>query len=135
MEGTNTAALPTDFATVFLGYDYADAVAMHGVVDDYAVYSTALGATDIAALFNGAAPTALTAASSLLAYWPFNDPPQLTKPTISIAIASGKVVITYTGTLQSSATVNGTYSAVTGASSPYTVPTGSGPRMFYRSEQ
>jgi hypothetical protein len=48
-------------------------------------------------------------------------------PTISIGRnAAGQVVITYSGTLLSSPTVNGTYSPVSGASSPYTVPTGPG---------
>jgi hypothetical protein len=46
------------------------------------------------------------------------------RPTIAIAGAS----ITYSGTLQSSATVNGTFTDVAGASSPYTV-TATG---FYR---
>jgi hypothetical protein len=46
------------------------------------------------------------------------------RPTVSIAGS----VITYTGTLQSSATVNGTFTDVAGASSPYTV-TATG---FYR---
>ena len=54
-------------------------------------------------------------------------------PTISIARDAGGLKITYTGTLLASATVNGTYQAVAGASSPYTVPTGTAVRMFYRS--
>lgn len=40
-------------------------------------------------------------------------------------------VITYSGVLQSSETVNGTYAPVAGATSPYTVPK-TGPAMFYR---
>ena len=49
-------------------------------------------------------------------------------------LVNGKVVITYTGTLQSSATVNGTYSAVAGATSPYTPPS-TGAHVFYRAQQ
>jgi len=45
------------------------------------------------------------------------------------------VTITFTGTLQSSTTVNGTYQDVSGATSPYPVPTGSAPAKFYRSHQ
>jgi hypothetical protein len=56
-------------------------------------------------------------------------------PTISIGRnAAGQVVITYSGTLLSSPTVNGTYSPVSGASSPYTVPTGPG-STFFRAQQ
>lgn len=54
-------------------------------------------------------------------------------PTLSLSTAGGVSTITYTGTLQSSATVDGTYQPVAGASSPYTVPTGAAQRMFYRS--
>jgi len=41
-------------------------------------------------------------------------------------------VITYTGTLESSDTLGGTYSPVAGATSPYTVPPGTEKR-YYRS--
>ena len=47
----------------------------------------------------------------------------------------GTVTITFTGTLQSSTTVNGSYQDVSGATSPYPVPTGSAPAKFYRSHQ
>jgi len=52
--------------------------------------------------------------------------------TVSVGRSGSSVVITYTGTLESSATVNGTYSNVPGATSPYTVPTGAAPAQFYR---
>ena len=52
----------------------------------------------------------------------------VTTPTVGITAAG---VITYTGVLQSSATVNGTYGPVAGATSPYTVPK-TGGAMFYR---
>lgn len=57
-------------------------------------------------------------------------------PTISIAKnASGAWVITYTGTLVSSGTPNGTYAPVSGASGgSYTVNTQTG-QQFYRSQQ
>jgi hypothetical protein len=56
-------------------------------------------------------------------------------PALSIAFQGGVWVITYTGTLQSSSTVNGTYSNVPGATSPYTVPTASASIQFYRSSK
>ncbi len=135
LEGTSTSPLATDFNVLYLGYDLGDNVAMHGLVDDFAVYSSALSPSDIAALYGGTAPDAISAASSLLAYWPFDDAPALTaKPTISIALVKGKVVITYTGTLYSSPLVSGPYTAVTGATSPYS-PTSSGVSVFYRAHQ
>jgi hypothetical protein len=54
------------------------------------------------------------------------------QPSISISRSGGNVVINFVGTLVSSPTVTGPYSPVSGATSPYTVPTGSGPQKFYR---
>ena len=53
-------------------------------------------------------------------------------PTLSFARVSGQLVITFTGTLSSAPTVNGTYKDITGATSPYTVPEGT-PTSFFRS--
>lgn len=53
-------------------------------------------------------------------------------PAIAIAKSGTTATITFTGTLQSSPTVNGTYNNVTGATNPYTVPAGT-TMMFYRS--
>jgi hypothetical protein len=53
-------------------------------------------------------------------------------PTVSVSRSGGTVTITFSGTLQSSATVNGTYANVPGAASPYTVPTGAAAAQFYR---
>ena len=39
----------------------------------------------------------------------------------SVALSGGNVVIEYTGTLKSASSVTGPYSAVAGASSPYSV--------------
>jgi hypothetical protein len=55
-------------------------------------------------------------------------------PAMSIDTTAGVTKITYTGTLQSSATANGTYTDVTGATSPYTVITTTG-SQFYRAKQ
>jgi len=52
--------------------------------------------------------------------------------TVSVSHTGGNVVITYTGTLFSSPTVDGSYTAVTGASSPYTVPSGGPAAQFFR---
>lgn len=56
-----------------------------------------------------------------------------TAPKISISRSTGQTVLTYTGVLQSSATMGaGSFTDVPGASSPYTVPAGSPVRLFYR---
>ncbi len=55
-------------------------------------------------------------------------------PALSIARAGADVVITFEGILQSATTVNGTYTDVTGATSPYTTPATGGAR-FYRARR
>jgi hypothetical protein len=53
------------------------------------------------------------------------------RPNLSVSHNGSAVTITYTGTLVSSTTVNGTYSAVAGATGgTYTVPAGSGTVFF-----
>ncbi|MCP5522820.1 MAG: Ig-like domain-containing protein [Verrucomicrobiales bacterium] len=51
-------------------------------------------------------------------------------PTIGIGAAGGTVTVTFTGTLQSAETVEGPYTDVDGATSPYTVPGGSAAGFF-----
>jgi hypothetical protein len=71
-----------------------------------------------------------TAAGALRSYRTVTVQPA---PVLQIVKEGGVWKIYYTGTLKSSATVGGTYDAVPGATSPYTVPTGAAPMMFYRS--
>jgi hypothetical protein len=56
-------------------------------------------------------------------------------PTISIATSGANAVITFTGTLQSADDVAGTWSNVTGATSPMTVPLTQATKKFYRASQ
>jgi hypothetical protein len=56
----------------------------------------------------------------------------VTAPDLAVSLQAGKVQITFTGALQSSATVGGPYATVTGAVSPYTPP-GNNSAMFFRS--
>ncbi len=86
----------------------------------------ALGATNMVLLDDPAVPSSLQAYRAVTV---------LPAPTISISKQGGSYVITYTGVLVSSATVNGTYQPVAGASSPYTVPIGTAQMLFYRSSQ
>lgn len=58
-------------------------------------------------------------------------------PTLSIKATPPTVTITFTGTLQSSSTLTGggTWTDVTGATSPYVVTPSSGKQVFYRAMQ
>ena len=54
-------------------------------------------------------------------------------PTISIRRVGVDVIVTFTGTLRSSPTVNGTYTDVPGATSPFVIaPANQGTQRFYR---
>ena len=53
-----------------------------------------------------------------------------TEPEISVMATGSNITIEFTGKLQSSDTVNGTYSDVAGATSPYSIPNSSGQRFF-----
>ncbi len=131
LDGSSASPLALDFTDMYLGRDVGDAVNMHGLIDDFSAFSTALTPANIALLAQGTLPTALSG-EKLLAYWNFNDVPSTA--TISIARVNSNLVITYAGTLLSAPSVTGPYTAVSGATSPYTVsPTGS--KMFYRASQ
>jgi len=63
---------------------------------------------------------------------PVYGPQVVARPTIGIGKSGNTWQITYSGTLQSADTANGTYTDVAGASSPYTLNTSTG-NKFYRS--
>jgi hypothetical protein len=52
------------------------------------------------------------------------------KPTLSVKRNAAGVEVTYQGTLQSATTVNGPYTDVSGATSPYSSPTSGAPKYF-----
>jgi hypothetical protein len=113
LEGQNTAPLPTDFNELIIGADANTTPAsIHGVLDDFAVYASALSERNIALLAAGAAPDQLI------------DP-----PSISCRLEGANVVVTFTGTLQSSDDADGPFTDVTG-SSPMTFPTTSAMKFF-----
>ena len=133
LDGSNSDPLPTDFTDMYLGAAGDGSGNMHGLIDDFAVYGTALGSNDIALLASGTVPTGLAPSTKLMVYWDFNDLSS-NVPLIGIATVNAKVTITFTGSLQSSTTVNGTYTDVTGAISPYTLP-GTVSQTFYRASR
>lgn len=71
-EGTGAAPLPTDFTRLNIGTDGPGGAAIRGVLDDFAVFATALGSAEIAALASGTAPDGLetdTDNDGLPDYW------------------------------------------------------------------
>lgn len=51
-------------------------------------------------------------------------------PTIQLAVTQTGLTITYTGVLQSSTSLNGTFADVPGANSPHTMDTAGAARYF-----
>jgi len=131
LTGDSTNPLPTDVDAFYMGSGGFGAELSHAIIDDFSVYGKELSGADALALFQGTVPTALPAAKGLLGYWDYNDAGAVTVPTLGI---SGSI-ITYTGVLQSSTTLNGTFAPVAGATSPHTVPAAATGAIFYRSAQ
>ncbi|MCH9026725.1 MAG: SEL1-like repeat protein, partial [Proteobacteria bacterium] len=74
LAGKNTKPLPSDFTEIWLGAKRLGMENhMHGMLDDYSVFATALGEADIRALARGDSPTTLAASTRILAYWDFNE--------------------------------------------------------------
>lgn len=119
LEGSNTAPLPTDFTSLYLGADNTGVGNnMHGMEDDFAVFGTALAESDVQKLASGTAPTDLAASTKLTAYWDFNDGATTTAPTLSISRDGANVRVTWTGTLQAADAITGPWSDVTGSDQP-----------------
>jgi hypothetical protein len=135
LNGSSSGLLSTDINQLNIGADNSTTGGkMHAVVDDFAVYGKELTAANITALKSGTKPSDLTG-TGLIGWWDFNDATAAAPPTITVGVIAGKPSITYTGTLQSSATVNGAYTDVTGATSPYTVDTAKAAQSYYRARQ
>ncbi|MBN8248414.1 MAG: discoidin domain-containing protein, partial [Verrucomicrobia bacterium] len=130
LSGSGANPLVPDIETLYIGSESATTSLFHGKLDDFAVFSSQLTQADVTALSGGTSPSGLPAARGLIAFWDFNGGAVVPDPTISI---SGST-ITFTGTLQSSATLGGTYAPVAGATSPYTIPAETGV-LFYRASQ
>ena len=107
-------------------HDQGSAFNIAANIDDLGIWRRALTAGEAAAIF------AAGQAGKDLSQAVVNIEPG---PAISLSQQGNSWVITYTGTLYSSSTVNGTYAPVSGATSPYTIPIGAAPLQFYRSHQ
>lgn len=89
LSGENTNPLPTDFTEAYLGFDPPDNAALRGLIDDVAVYKTALVEADIVKLATGSAPNTLPTTAGLIAYFNFNDPPPPPGPTYAVGLNFG----------------------------------------------
>jgi hypothetical protein len=133
LNGSNTSAMPTDFNEIGLGTDgIPGGDYMHGLIDDFAIFSTAVSAANAAKLASGTSPRDLTG-ETLIAYWPFDDAVSASAPTLTVARSANGITITFTGSLQSADTVTGPWVDVSGAS-PQSVAT-TGAAKFYRAKQ
>jgi hypothetical protein len=78
---------------------------------------------------SGACSLTVQAASAVIV-----DLQNYNTPTISVAPSGNSMVITYVGTLLSSTNLTGTYTPVSGASSPYKIPIINA-QQFYRTRE
>jgi hypothetical protein len=143
LEGSGNP-LPTDFARIWLGAEGGGENAgqlnnMHGQIDDFAVFGTALSQADIGRLFAGTLPSALGAATKPLAHWDFNDASGggSDRPAITVtSSARGSMTLSWPASatgfqLRQSATVAGPFTAVTGVTGNSHAVNNSSGVMFY----
>ena len=97
ISGSNVKPLPIDFTEAFIGFDPPDNARMQGLVDDVAVFKTALDQATIMDLSSGALPTALPASVGLIAYWNFNDAPAGAVHIDSVARNGASLTISWSG--------------------------------------
>lgn len=115
--GANAAPLFSDFIHLYIGSDNNSANSIHGLVDDFAIFGSALTPSQISALTGGVSPLDLQAS-----------------PTLSITPGVGKVTLSWTGTLQSADSLEGPWADVLNATSPADISTTEAHR-FYRSSK
>ena len=130
---------PTDFSRIWLGSggggQGGTVLNMDGLLDDFAIFGTALTTNQIQQLFTGTLPSALPASTKPLAYWDFSAP--VVRPTLTITRSGTAITISWPASatgfrLRSAPTPNGTYTDVAGVTgNSYTInnPTGT---LFYR---
>jgi len=144
VEGPAFTPLPTDFTRIWLGAaggGQGGAVAnMHGLIDDFAIFGTALTQAQVGQLFSGTLPSALPASTRPLAYWDFNAPAVVVRPRLIVGRTGNAVTISWPASatgfrLRSATVVTGPYSDVQGVTgNSYTInnPTST---VFYLLQQ
>jgi hypothetical protein len=145
LEGTSGAtALPTDFTRIWLGSQGGGQGGvggnMHGLIDDFAAFGTALTQAQVQQLFTGTLPSALPASAKPLAYWDFNPNAIAARPTMTIVKTGTSITISWpasaTGfSLQTSTSLTGTFTDVPGVTgNSYTINI-TGATAFYLLKQ
>lgn len=74
-EGDNFGPIPTDLVDLTVGGRDSVGQGLDGMVDDFAIFNTALGAESLGRLSSGVSPSALPTSDKLEALWDFNDVP------------------------------------------------------------
>jgi hypothetical protein len=142
LEGTSGATpLPTDFTRIWLGAaggGQGGAVGnMHGLIDDFAAFGTALTPAQVTNLFTGTLPSALPASTKPLAYWDFNavTSGSGSGSILTSARSGNNLTISWApagGTLESATTLGGTPTwSTVGTNNPATVTIGTA-NSYYR---
>lgn len=132
-QASGCPAFDTDMTKISIGSALtypaaAPSLSLAGWIDDYAIYTNTLSSVDIAALYAGGAPNTVSIASSMIAWWDFNDP-----PSINLAKSGTNMVVTFKQVLQSATNVAGPFTDIY-TTSPYTNSSGS-PAMFFRTRE
>jgi hypothetical protein len=102
----------------------AYAVTADADLDDLGVWRRALTPLEVGGIYVAGASNSVSFASVVIV-----------RAALQVQQVGGQWQITWTGSsgaLQAAPNVTGTYTNVIGASSPYTIPTGSSPQLFYR---
>ncbi len=136
--------LPTDFSKLWLGSagggQGGTLLNMHGLIDDFAIFGTALTTNQIQQLAAGTVPTALPSNTQPLAYWDFSVSAPVVRPTLSLSRSGNSITISWSAAatgfrLRSATSPAGPYSDVSGVTgTSYTInnPAGS---IYYRLQQ
>jgi hypothetical protein len=99
---------------------------LSGSLDDVGIWNRPLTADEVSKIYTaGQAGNPLTSVV---------EAPPAGAPTLSAAKSATGITLTFTGTLQSADKANGPYTAVAGATSPYSTAT-TGAAKFYQSKQ
>jgi hypothetical protein len=113
-EGVNNSQLPFVFTRLWIGATANAGNPIHGDIDDFAVFASALTEAEIGKLASGTSPDQVRPVSVVV------EAPKFTKFTRN---ADGTYTLEWTGggTLQAAPSVTGPWQDVPGAASPYIV--------------
>ncbi len=136
-QDSGSPPLYTDMSRLYMGCTVANTgnpqASVDGWIDDFAIYTNALTGQDVTNLFTGTAPNGISAASSLIAWWDFNDAPAVTSVT---KVAPDKVAVTFKQILQVRTNLtSGSWADMINATSPYTNDMSANPQMFFRARE